>query len=146
MNKLFFYNLLRYFFGILLITTGIGKLLDNRGFAEIILTYQFGLSLPVAMALGVGVSLLELWIGISILRNLHRREAAAATVVLHAGYIILAIVTNLRGLDLKNCGCFGVFWGRSMTWTTVVEDAVLLALAVTFYCLRSELRSRAATA
>ena len=34
---------LRVFFGVLMTTTAVGKLLDNRGFAEVIATYQFGM-------------------------------------------------------------------------------------------------------
>lgn len=34
-----------------------------------------------------------------------------------------------RGLQIANCGCFGVYWARPLTAVTLVEDALLLALA-----------------
>lgn len=129
------YNVLKYFFGILLITTGIGKLLDNRGFAEIILTYQFGLPHSLAMVLGLSVSLFELFVGIFILQEKKQMRNAALIILMHSGYVFLAVISNLRGLNLTNCGCFGVFLGRPMTWATVVEDIVLVGLSILFYAL-----------
>ena len=129
------YKVLKYFFGILLIATGIGKLLDNRGFADIILTYQFGLPHQWAMILGLSVSLFELLVGVFILQEKNQLRNAALTILMHSGYVFLAVVTNLRGLNLTNCGCFGVFWGRPMTWATVVEDIVLVTLSILFYFL-----------
>ena len=29
--------------------------------------------------------------------------------------------------------CFGVFWGRPLTWWTVVEDVVLMLASYVFY-------------
>jgi len=123
---------LRTFFCVLMTTTAIGKLLDNRGFAEVIATYQFGIPEPVLLPLALSVSLFELGLGLAILARLKLRGMAQLVVAVHAGYLALAAITNLRGLHLTNCGCFGVFLARPMTWMTVVEDAILLALALGF--------------
>lgn len=127
------YKILKFFFGILLIATGIGKLLDNRGFAEIILTYHFGIPHSLALVLGLSVSLFELVLGIFTLQEKSQARNAALIILMHTGYVFLATVTNLRGLNLPNCGCFGVFWGRPMTWATVVEDVILVGLSILFY-------------
>ena len=127
------YKVLKYFFAALLIATGIGKLLDNRGFADIIVTYQFGIPFNLALILGLSVSLFELLLGVFILQEKKQIRNAVLTILMHFGYVFLATVTNLRGLHLANCGCFGVFWGRPMTWSTVVEDVVLLGLSILFY-------------
>lgn len=126
-------NALRIFFGLLMLTTAVGKLLDNRGFADVLVTYQLGIPEGVLLPLGLAVSLFELALFVYILRGIRLREVAIATIVLHLGYVSLAVLTNLRGLNLENCGCFGVFLARPMTWATVVEDVVLLALSCLFY-------------
>jgi uncharacterized protein len=50
------YIVTRYSLGLLFLATGIGKLLDNRGFAQVIETYQLGIPDPVSLH-GVGLSL-----------------------------------------------------------------------------------------
>jgi len=113
--------------------SAVGKLLDNRGFAEIIATYQFGIPEPLLLPLGLAVSLFELAMAIAIFAGIALRPMAVLTIVVHLGYTLLATLTNLRGLDLPNCGCFGVFLARPMTWSNVIEDAILTALGAGFY-------------
>lgn len=122
----------RTLFCVLMLTTALGKLLDNRGFAAVLATYQFSIPEPLLLPLGLVVSLVELAIGLAILTGLQLRRAAQLTVVVHIGYLGLAVLTNLRGIALTNCGCFGVFLARPMTWYTVLEDAILLLLSLGF--------------
>ena len=129
------YLILKYFFAVLVIATGIGKLLDNRGFADVILTYQFGIPHPLAMVLGLAVSLFELFLGIFILLEKNQNRNAILLILMHFGYVLLAAVSNIRELNLLNCGCFGVFWGRPLTWWTVVEDLILVVFSFVFYYL-----------
>lgn len=118
--------------GLLFLATAVGKLLDNRGFAEVLGTYRL---LPPAtlLVMGLTISLAELAFGLAVF--VRPFWAGVGMLAMNAGYTLLAIVTNLRGLKLENCGCFGVFWGRPMTWGTVVEDAVLTAVTAAFVLL-----------
>jgi len=124
---------LQAFFGLLLLTTAVGKLLDNRGFAEVIATYQFFIPEPLLLPLGLAVSLVELAMAIAIFAGWQLTRLAQATILMHLGYMVLATITNLRDLELDNCGCFGVFLARPMAWSTVIEDGVLTALGILFY-------------
>ncbi len=129
---------LQVFIGLIFVTTAIGKLLDNRGFAIILETYQLFPSV-ILLPLGLGISLFELLLGYFLL-TLKRTSrymplAALFSLVSYAGYLVLAIVTNLRGLALTNCGCFGVFLARPMTWWTVLEDAILMLVCFMFWRL-----------
>ena len=135
MKSKWVYLILKWFFGLLVIGTGVGKLLDNRGFADVILTYQFGLPHELAMVLGLGVSLFELILGIYILQEKRQVRNGILLILMHFGYVGLATISNLRGLNLTNCGCFGVFWQRTLGWGTVVEDLILLSLSILFYFL-----------
>jgi len=122
----------RIFFGVLLLASALGKLLDNRGFAAVIATYQFGIPAGMLLPLGLSVSLAELVLALLIFQGRYLRASAQLTLLVHAGYLALAVITNLRGLALVNCGCFGVFLARPMTWYTVVEDLILVLLAAGF--------------
>jgi len=119
---------LRFLFGVLFVVTSIGKLLDNRGFAAVLETYQLfpsGILLPF----GLFISLSELLLGIFILWGKNLFRCALLNFGIQVAYLTLAITSNLRGLDIPNCGCFGVFLARPMTLWTIVEDAVLVILA-----------------
>ncbi len=125
----------RYFLAVLFISTAIGKLLDNRGFAHVIDTYQLGIPNNALLGLALFLSLLELLIGINILRGLALRLNVCTTLAFHLGYASLAFVTLLRGIALSNCGCFGVFLARPLSWATVVEDLVLATVSLTCWLL-----------
>jgi hypothetical protein len=109
--------------------TGLAKLLDNRGFAQVIASYQPGLPDPALLALGLLISLAELGIGANLLRGHRLRSNLWATLVFHLGYAALAAITLWRGIMIDNCGCFGVFLARPLSWGTVVEDCALAAVS-----------------
>ena len=48
-------------------------------------------------------------------------------------YAALLSVTLARGLDLKNCGCFGVFLARPLRWFSPLEDLVFAGLSWLLY-------------
>ena len=134
----FILRLLQLLIGVLLLTTALGKLLDNRGFAEVLLTYDLypaATLLPLALAL----SLVELFLALWILSGIGLKYSAGVAVLLHAQFTLVAIISNVRGLDIPNCGCFGVFWARPMTWFTVLEDAVLTLACLTLFLLAKRL-------
>lgn len=120
----------RYFLGLLFVATAIGKLLDNRGFAAILSSYQLGIPDAALLGFALMISLLELLIGLNILRGRALGMNILATLGFHLGYASLALITLLRGIALSNCGCFGVFWARSLKWSTVAEDLVLAGISV----------------
>jgi uncharacterized membrane protein YphA (DoxX/SURF4 family) len=125
---------LRIFFALLFLTTALGKLLDNRGFAEVLRTYQLFPDKGL-LAFALSISLVELLLGVILLLNRKIKICSLSVLGINCGYLLLAVVTNLRGLKLENCGCFGVFLARPMTWETVVEDAVIVFLSVVFWGL-----------
>ena len=134
---------LRLFFAAVLVVSSVGKLLDNRGFAQVIGTYQLGIPERALLPLALIFSLGELALGVAVLCGIQLRQMSAATIALHVFYLTLASATLLRGLQLANCGCFGVFWVRPLDGVTVVEDVVLTLLSVGFWlCVRREPASR----
>lgn len=125
----------RYFLGLLFLSTGIGKLLDNRGFADVIASYKLGLPHGFLLPIGLAFSLVELWVGINLLRGRALPTNALLTLIFHLGYASLAAMTLYREISLTNCGCFGVFWARPLTRMTVVEDLLLAGISLSYYLL-----------
>jgi uncharacterized membrane protein YphA (DoxX/SURF4 family) len=133
--------LARYFLSVLFLATGIGKLLDNRGFAQVIASYQLGLPAPVLLPLALAVSLAEFGIGLNLLAGRQLSYNVLATLVFHLGYASLAAITLVREIPLSNCGCFGVFLARPLLWTSVVEDLVLGLISFIAWRLLASVRS-----
>jgi uncharacterized membrane protein YphA (DoxX/SURF4 family) len=131
----------RFFLAILFISTAIGKLLDNRGFALVIDSYQLGIPESNLLGLALSISLLELIIGINILFGRALQMSIFSTLIVHLSYAVLAFFTLQRGISLSNCGCFGIFWARPLKSMSVVEDLVLAGISLTCWLLLRKRRS-----
>jgi len=129
------YKVLRYFLLFLMLSTAIGKLLDIPGFAEVIATYQFGISGSFATGLGLVLALFELELAFYMLRKPRSLIVGPILTILHSSYTLLAVITIYRGIELDNCGCFGVFLARPLTSMTIVEDLILTVLSAMYWCL-----------
>lgn len=128
---------------LLLGASGLAKLLDLTGFLVVMATYQVFSSamLPAAGAVlviaEVGLAVwLAIWspTGLKVdpmpTKNVAMWHApVVALIVLHVVYFLWILVAYWRGLAIPNCGCFGVFWPRQLTGATLLEDAILIALA-----------------
>lgn len=122
----------RFGLALILLATGIGKLLDIEGFAAIVAQYRVlpdPLTLPAAWGLAVGELALSAW----LIAGARLRLAAAASAALHLAYMVWSVAALLRGLDLANCGCFGTFWARPLGLSTAIEDAALAALSAALF-------------
>lgn len=128
-----FVNTARVFFIALMLASATGKLLDMPGFYDIVRSYQMVpelLLIPSAWAL----TLFELAMGIALISRVWR-SVVWCLIPLHLFYLAGLSQALLRGLHISNCGCFGVYWARPLTPYSIVEDVVLLSLAVLFYAL-----------
>jgi hypothetical protein len=127
-------HLLRCFIGLVLIATGVGKGLDLAGFTVVIASYDL---LPALLhwPVAIGMTTTELVLGGWLLWGRRLVHAALVSAALHASFTAWATIALLRGLQLENCGCFGVFLARPLTWTTVVEDSVMVGCSLALAAL-----------
>jgi methylamine utilization protein MauE len=125
---------LRVMIGLVLLATAAGKLLDIPGFARILEDYEVfsrGASLWIAWLVSGAELVLALW-----LFSARRLAAAAAcALLLHLLYAVWSAKALVRGLRLSNCGCFGVFLPRPLTWGTAAEDVAMAALSAALVAL-----------
>ncbi|MDQ2979563.1 MAG: hypothetical protein M3R62_10090 [Acidobacteriota bacterium] len=131
---------LRNLVGLVLVATAVGKLLDLPGFARVLGAYQ---AFPEALLLPIGaaVVLAELALAVWLLSGRRPFSAALAALVLHVAYAVWSTSALLRGLQLSNCGCFGVFLPRRLSWFTVAEDLALAGICAALAGLSRSSRS-----
>ena len=125
----------RLILGVLIAGAGIGKLFDISGFVSIIGTYQLHLPIWLMWAIAIGVSIFELALGLWILSGYKLRAAAVLSIIMHSGYFILLTTSLIRGLQLTNCGCFGIFFARPLTWYSPLEDIALVIISYGLFIL-----------
>jgi Methylamine utilisation protein MauE len=125
-------RLLRGIFILLLLASGLGKAADMAGFYAVVGSYQ---ALPDALIPPSAwlLMLTELVLATWLIGAHHLRWAALTLIGLHLIYLGWTLLALWRGLALDNCGCFGVYFPRPLTWQTPLEDAALLALAFSLW-------------
>jgi len=118
---------LRLFIGGILLASAIGKALDLPGFIEVLKTYQ---AFPEVLLwpLALMVTSVEFVLGVWLLSGWRQQTSALAALWLNAGYAVWMTVSLLRGLELPNCGCFGVFFPQPLRWYSPLEDLVLVGM------------------
>lgn len=130
---------LQIFMALLLLASATGKLFDLQGYAAVLRTYEL---LPQAaiMPTAIAMPLLELFLSLWIFSGIKLEFSALAALLLHVVFTVVTVVSNLRELDIPNCGCFGIYWARPMTWGTVVENLILTMVCVFIFLLAGRRR------
>ena len=90
--------------GCILLLAAIGKLLNNRHFAEVLAQWQLFPHWSL-LPLGVIASLAQLVLGIWLFSGWRLAGAALLSVLFPLGYSIATTITLLRGIRLPDCGC-----------------------------------------
>lgn len=121
----------RRLLGLLLFAMALGQASNIGGFIDILSTHRIGGTTVAAM---VAVALLtgEVAGGIGLLAGgaTRRRRGAVVAVAVAVAWSVLAAQAFARGLDIENCGCFGVHLGQPLRWWVLLEDAEFVALAL----------------
>jgi uncharacterized membrane protein YphA (DoxX/SURF4 family) len=119
--------LFRVVLGGLFVYAGAVKVLDPLDFAQDIRNYRLvGQSLSFIAALVL--PWLEILAGAFLVIGIWKRGAALVVSGLLVFFIVLTLVTMIRGLDV-DCGCFGAI-SRKSGWGVVLEDLGMLALGL----------------
>jgi uncharacterized membrane protein YphA (DoxX/SURF4 family) len=121
--------LCRFVLGGVFVYASVYKILHPVEFAKIVYNYQL---LPFVAANFVAMVLpwLELFAGLALIVGVLRFESSLLLSALLVVFIFALSVNLYRGVDI-DCGCLTLAeGGRSIGWTTIVEDILLLAAAL----------------
>lgn len=119
---------LRLVLGLILLATSIAKLSNLPGFVAVLHSYRIfppGFHWPAAMI----ISCSELVIGSWLCWGRRLRQAAWTSLTLHCIYAGFAAFMLLRNVPILNCGCFGSYLARPLSWMTVGQNLLLVALS-----------------
>jgi len=119
--------LIRSLIGGLFIYAGLGKIMTPFEFAVAISNYDL---VPISIAGIIAVTLpwIEVLAGLGLLLGVRIKACSLIISSLLAAFIILIIVTYLRGLDIE-CGCFsGV--ERRIGLLVIIEDLLMFTGAL----------------
>ncbi len=119
----------RIILGALFVYAGVVKTLDPLDFAQSVRNYALvGQSLSFVAA--IVLPWLEILAGAFLIAGIFKRGAALIISGLLIFFIVLTVVTMVRGLDV-DCGCFGAI-SRKAGLGVILEDLAMLYLG---FCL-----------
>ena len=118
---------LQVLIGGIIFGSALGKSLDLPGFADVLLTYQ-AFPESALYAIAFSVTAFEFVLGAWILLGWRLHASAITAAMMNVVYAVWMTITLFRGLELSNCGCFGVFFPRPLTWPSPIEDLVMVFL------------------
>jgi hypothetical protein len=117
----------RFIVGMICLASALGKSLDLPGFVEVLGTYRifpdWGLWL-----VALGVTGFEWVLALWLLSGWRIESGAFVALILYGVYAAGLVITLVRGLDLPNCGCYGVFFPQPLRWYSPLEDLVLVGM------------------
>jgi len=119
--------LFRLVLGGLFVYAGIVKVLDPLDFAQNIRNYRLvGQSLSFLAA--IILPWLEILAGLALAAGVWTRASALVISALLGFFIVLTLVTIVRGLDV-DCGCFGAL-SRKSGFGVILEDLGMLYMGL----------------
>jgi hypothetical protein len=123
---------LRWFFVLLMCASAVGKLLDMDGFYGVVETYRL-LPVEVVPLSAWALVLVEIAFAGWLVSGKRLGSAAIGLIGLHFMYLLWVLIALHRELLISNCGCFGVYFARPLTWQTPVEDITLISFALALW-------------
>lgn len=122
--------------GLVFLGSSVPKLRHPRGFVLLVLEYRV-LPPTSGRLYGRVIPHLELLVGLLLITGVAVRLATFLAVVLILSFLAAVAINMARGRDL-DCGCFGAARGRRIGSGLVIQDSVLLGVAVALFALAGD--------
>jgi putative oxidoreductase len=119
--------LFRIVLGGLFVYAGAAKALEPLDFAQSVRNFQL-VGQTLAFIAAIVLPWLEILAGAFLILGVWKRGAALVVTGLLVFFIVLTVVTMVRGLDV-DCGCFGAL-DRKAGLSVILEDLAMLYLGL----------------
>lgn len=136
----------RLLLGVLFIFSGIVKAVDPYGtvykITDYLEAFHLSFAVPVALFAGFLIFIVEFVIGVLLLFNVFKRQAALGSMLLLCFFTPLTLYIAFTN-PVSDCGCFGDAWKIS-NWGTFIKNLIFLPMSVIVW-QRSDERAPIAT-
>lgn len=129
MKKLFFG--LRMIISLVLITSGIAKLLDLQSFHQTVSTYGI-INENYLFPFVAGISVIETMLGVLLLLNIYPKTISLLLILLMLFFVTFNVYSLLAGKDWV-CACFGKLFNTKINYSTTLRDLLLLSISIIVY-------------
>lgn len=119
---------LRILLGLILAAASIAKFMNLEGFEAVLHSYRI-IPLGLHRLAALAISTSELTVALWLFWGRHLRLAALSSLALHCVYACFTSYILLRGIPIINCGCFGAYFARPLSWLTVGQNLLLAGLS-----------------
>ena len=127
----YFYLVLRLFLGAVFLLSGGSKIVDTHAFAATIRDFGFFSEEIITLA-SVGVPAVEMVAGTLLMLGLWMRTSCILVISLLSLFILI-IIPNVAVGNVTPCGCFGSLIERSTDASLLIQDAILLTMALLLF-------------
>jgi len=114
--------------GVTFLVSAVLKLRHPKAFLLTVYEYRV-LPQPLGRLYGTGLPPLELYLGIALLSGTAVILGCALAIMLLVSFLVGIGVNVARGRVL-DCGCLGLVGRRTVGWPLLIEDVLLLAVAL----------------
>ena len=121
-------TVMRLFMGGFFIAFSFFKMLDLRGFADAYRSYD--LVAKAVPAYGFVYPFIELALGLAYLADWQPMAVNAVTAVV-MGVSLIGVLKAVMSKQAIRCACLGTVFNLPMSTVTIIEDALMVAMAVT---------------
>ncbi len=132
-NNRYLHYLFRLILGGVFVWAGIIKITNPLGFAQDIANYLI-FPQSISFFLALFLPWIEVICGVFIITGLFLRSSSFFLSCILAGFLILIIVTLIRGIDVE-CGCFGSL-SRQVDYKLLLTDCAFLFFSLNIFFYR----------
>lgn len=130
-NKIFHWmNFMRYFMAGFFLVFSFFKFLDLKAFANSYSMYD--LLAKRVKVYGIVYPFLELLLGLAYLTNFNPKITYLATIIL-MGFSSIGVIQSVLNKKQIRCACLGTVFNLPMTTITIMEDLLMVAMAIFMY-------------
>ncbi|MEK6543517.1 MAG: MauE/DoxX family redox-associated membrane protein [Elusimicrobiota bacterium] len=119
--------------GLVLLVSGFSKITQPAQETVAALEVYKILPQPVLLPFAMTLPWIEYLLGGWLIAGLKVRRCAALASILFSIFLTVLLTSMLRGLDIKDCGCFGGLGLHLAPWQTMLMDTVLLLSSLTLF-------------
>lgn len=132
--------LLHFLIGMMFIIMGVLKLISGeKWLTKTILSYQI-ISRNILVTIVARVlPISEVLLGVMLVLGLFTQLSLAISYGMISTFTYLLMYSLYRGITIDDCGCFGNYYQRQVSWNTVSRNLLLLLTISILYIINTNL-------